>query len=386
MATVAVRTAQVPAPGRAAAGPTPGFTPVITLYATHVRPTAPPVIVTAPATRPADSPLPVTASPRPVATPSRPVRASPSPSAPVSVRPLSGIVHQQQTFNNCGPATLSMQLSALGASTDQAQLAKVLRPDKDDRNVSPVEMAAQAERMGYRARVIEGADLALIKSLLANGLPAIVETWFIPKPNDEMGHYRLLVGYEGDLLQFYDSYMGPNIRLREREFDPLWKVFNRAAIVVWKPSQEELARRLIGERMDERAMRERALAVAREEARRDPTDKFAWFNAGTNLLVLGDAQGAARAFDTARSLQLPWRMMWYQFGPYAAYHAVGRHADVLALANETLRRVNNLEESYYWRGMAHRALGNPAAARADFARAVELNSGFAAARAALQES
>ncbi|MFZ1552435.1 MAG: tetratricopeptide repeat protein, partial [Anaerolineae bacterium] len=73
-----------------------------------------------------------------------------------------------------------------------------------------------------------------------------------------------------------------------------------------------------------------------------------------------------------------------QFGPFAAYSEVGRHAEVLALADATLRTTTDVEELHYWRGRALAALGDPEGARQAFARAVALNPGYAAAVAALK--
>jgi tetratricopeptide (TPR) repeat protein len=112
-------------------------------------------------------------------------------------------------------------------------------------------------------------------------------------------------------------------------------------------------------------------------------DAFGWFNLGSSLLGLGDGAAAADAFDRAREVGLPWRMLWYQFGPFEAYATQGRWQDVAALATANLRNAGNLEESIYWRGRAHAAAGDAAAAAADYRRALELNPGFAAAQAAL---
>lgn len=96
----------------------------------------------------------------------------------------------------------------------------------------------------------------------------------------------------------------------------MWKVFNRTAIVVWKAEQAGLARRLLGPRADDPGeVRDLALAAARTDIDANPQDKFAWFNAGSTLVQMGEFSRAARAFDTARGLRLPWRMLWYQFGP-----------------------------------------------------------------------
>lgn len=112
---------------------------------------------------------------------------------------------------------------------------------------------------------------------------------------------------------------------------------------------------------------------------------FAWFNRGTNLNYLHDYQTAATAYDAAFAnyptipeAQRPWRMLWYQTGPYFAYYYTGRYQDVVDLATATLNVVNEsvLEESFYWRGMAKLALGETDAAIADFRKAVEAHPGF----------
>lgn len=296
---------------------------------------------------------------------------------------LAGIRHEHQTWNNCGPATVSMLLSYFGRTETQRHAARFLKPDREDKNVSPDELAAYARSLGLEARVIAGGDLNLIRTFVANGLPVIVETWFIPEPNDEMGHYQLVIGYDEDELIFYDSYQGPDVRAPIAQFDPLWKVFNRTMLVAYTAPTRLLVEAILGERADERMMYEHALAQAQAEVAADPRDKFAWFNVGTNLLALGDVAGAADAFDKARALKLPWRMLWYQFGPYVAYFELGRYADVIELATATLRRTKNLEESLYWRGRAYAAIGNVKAARADFQAALRFNPHYAAAREAL---
>jgi tetratricopeptide (TPR) repeat protein len=114
---------------------------------------------------------------------------------------------------------------------------------------------------------------------------------------------------------------------------------------------------------------------------------FAWFNKGTSHVNLTQYAEAAEAYDKAfeiyaelgeDDIQRPYRMMWYQTGPYKAYYYTGRYQDVINLANVTLETVSDksLEESIYWRGMAEQALGDTAAAIADFKKTVYLNSSF----------
>lgn len=297
---------------------------------------------------------------------------------------IDGIVHQQQTWNNCGPANISMLLQHYGETGTQREAARFLKPVREDKNVSPDEMVAYAQSLGYRARWIVGADLQLIKAFVANGLPVIAETWYIPHPNDEMGHYELVHGYDGDTLIVDDSYEGAGRRLDAVAWDELWRVFNRTLIVVWKPEQEALVQRLLGPLWDEATMHRRAFESARNDVELDPNDKFGWFNMGSGLLALGDAAGATTAFDKADSLKLPWRMLWYQHGIYQAHYEAGNYDQVIKLANRSLKATGDLEESYYWRGMALLAKGKKFDAKRDFSIAVKLNPNYIAAVDALK--
>ena len=306
-----------------------------------------------------------------------------------TVRPLpasahiAGLKYERQLFNNCGPATLSMLLNAIGVPMDQTQAMNMLRPvngPTGDRNVNPDELQAFAESKNVKTRLFVGGTISDLKLAVALGVPVMVESWYVPFPNDEMGHYQLLVGYEGDNLIFYDSFHGPNISLKINEFDALWRVFNRKYIAAWTDQQPVEFRALMAGNTDTTAMYHHALDTARGELSINPQDKWAWWNIGTNLLAVGEPMEASHAFDAARKIGLPWRTLWYQFGPYEAYFAANRYDDVIALANETLTRVGNLEESYYWRGRAQAAKGNSDLARKDFRMALALNPNYAAAK------
>ena len=382
-------TPRPPAPTDFAPAVTPDSARVAEVFEPTDTPTPPPATATdAPSGRP---PLAVVPTDAPTVTqaPTRPPSPTrtplPAPTyAPLKTALLRGFRFEQQTFNNCGPATAAMLLSYFGRNENQSRVASAMRPNKDDKNVSPGEIADYAASLGFQARVVVGADLAMLRALVSNGLPVMVESWFIPTPNDEMGHYMLLKGYEDDVLIFDDSFHGENQREDANVFDGMWKVFNRTAIVVWKAEQAGLARRLLGPRADDRAMRDLALAAARADIDANPQDKFAWFNAGSTLVQMGEFSRAARAFDTARGLRLPWRMLWYQFGPYEAYFGAREYATLVQLATQTLSTTNGLEESHLWRGRAYQALGKTVDAKTEFEAALKDNPNFGPAREALK--
>lgn len=351
---------------------------------------APEGAVVAPLTKPEpETAATATSTPLPAPT------ATPAHAPPTSAVTLTNFHHQWQTWNNCGPATLAMGLSYFGSALGQADVATVLRPDPDDKNVSPHEMVAYARSQGYRARLQVNGNLEQLRLLLSNGIPVIVETWHVPEPNDGMGHYRLLAGYDDANQRWiaYDSYdaewlVNPDgeyqgIYLPYAGLDDLWKVFNRVAVVVYTDELTPLVESILGPSLDDAIMWQQSLLRAQVETEQNPDDPFAWFNLGSSYVALGQYAQAAAAYDRARQIGLPWRMLWYQFGPFQAYYEAGRYAEVVALADATLQVVHNLEEVHYWRGRALLAQGDLAGARRAFQRAVALNVNYKAAADAL---
>jgi tetratricopeptide (TPR) repeat protein len=102
------------------------------------------------------------------------------------------------------------------------------------------------------------------------------------------------------------------------------------------------------------------------------------------LNKLGRYEEAAAAFDQAIAKRLPFRMLWYQFGPFEAYFNVGRYTDVLALAENNLATGADLvEETHYWMGRVYEAQGDTAQAAAAYQQALANNPLYSAAREAL---
>ena len=358
-------------------------------------PTAVPVAMTR-SPSPTLSPTPPpTWTPRATQTPSPPPTALPSetptPSPTATPIPpvrfvLNGLRHEHQGWNNCGPATVAMTLSYWGRDETQYEIAPVLKPDPEDKNVSPSEIESYVRDLGLGAIVRVGGTLNRLKALLRAGFPVIAETWYVRDAHDQLGHYRLLIGYDDSAQQFitYDSLHGSDVPIGYQELDELWRVFNRVYLVVYAMDRWEELAWVLGPDLNDSAMYEQALQTARLEAADPPqscvayaacTDwvTFSHFNIGSSLKSTGQHAEAATAFDEARRLGLHYRMLWYQFGPYESYHAVGRQEDVVALANATLATTGNLEESYYWRGRARLARGDVEGARSDFNTALHFH-------------
>jgi len=302
-----------------------------------------------------------TATPQPSPTPT----LSPTP-LPDKVD-LKGVVHEYQKWNNCGPANLAMDLSYWGWQGDQSDTAAILKPNQRDKNVMPYEMVDYVnEHTGMKALERVGGDLQLLKSFIAAGFPVIVEKGFEgPHFDGWMGHYEVVNGYDDARQRFItqDSYIMANLPVPYADMENYWRQFNYLYIVVYPPERETEVMAILGPQADETNNYQYAAKKASEEifstSGRD--QYFAWYNRGTNLMYLQDYTGAADAYDKAFALypsipekDRPWRMLWYQTGPYFAYFFTQRYYDVISLATTTIDNANEpaIEESYYWRGRA----------------------------------
>lgn len=363
-------------------------------------PTPPPTIervqTTDPAATAATEPSPpatATTAPSPTATPI---------ALPVSHQ-LTGMEHRIQTWNNCGPATLSMALSYFDIYHSQTQIADTIKPDPEDRNVSPEELSGYVtETTELEAISRTNGNLQTLRHLLSEDVPVIVEYGLQPENEyrwlEWMGHYLLVTAYddEEEVVWVYDSwprtgeipdenFVFEPLEISYEELDRNWRVFNRNYIALYRPEQTAVVEEIIGADMADAVMWQNARQVVQAELEEEPENAFLWFNLGTVFNAQGDYERAAAAFDQARSIGLPWRMLWYQFGPYEAYLQTGRYEDVIVLADVTLQDRPYFEESYYYKALAQAELGEVEDARQNLQRAIDFNPTFVPARAALEE-
>ena len=320
-------------------------------------PTATPTATTAPPT------ATVVMSPTPTLTPTITLTPTPLPDK-VALPPPE---YEQQDLNSCGPATLNHYLRFYGWDGNMEMINAVIKPNENDRNVNVDELVyyARTHAGWLQTEYRVGGTVELAKKFIAAGIPFMIETGvkfdrgYWPGDDQWGGHYLLLTGYDETLKSFivHDAWLGPNRIVAYTDIDREWQHFNRVYIMIFKPEQLPTVQSLLGSNWDEAENRKNALAQAKGETESDPQNVFAWFNYGTNLLYFDKYFDAASAYDTARKLVLPQRMLRYQFGPFIAYFHAGRLDDLMSLTDYALKLTPTSEETMLWRGWGLYRLG-----------------------------
>jgi len=336
---------------------------------------------------------------------------------------LTGIRYEDQKnrWNYCGPANLSMALNYIGWDGNRDTVAKGVKPGvqdpkldfiqqgRSDVNVMPYELVDFVnDETEFRALSRLGGNIELAKRLLAANFPFIAEKGYYEKDYAGkvawLGHYQFVTGYDDakQELIVQDTWNdGPNFHISYEDFmsDEAWLSFDNIFIVVYEPEREAELFQVLGPYLDAQWAAGYALGVAEDHVRNSTgiDQFFAWYAKGTSHIGLQQYVDAATAYDQAFAIynslgeddvQRPFRMMWYQTGPYWAYFYSGRYQDVINLANVTLTETISkptLEESLYWRGRAKYMVGDTPGAVEDFREALRLHPNWGPAIQALQD-
>jgi hypothetical protein len=306
-----------------------------------------------------------TPTPAPTFTP------TPTPPPPPSSARIDGVKWEKQGFNNCGPANLAMILSYWGDPITQRDTEKVLKPRKEDRNVMPYEMLNYALTQSPFGGVVRyGGNMDMLKRLVAAGFPVVIERGYMDAKEGWMGHYGLIYAYDDatQKVNIPDTYLG-EITMSYKDVEMYWAQFDDIYLVIYPWEREQEVKDILGQHWDENYNKLQALEQVSNRIYNVEGRElfFAWYSRGSILVEMQDYMGAATAYDNAFEVyntlvesQRPWRVTWYQTGPYFAYFYSGRYQDTLALAQKTISRSVEpaIPETFVWAGRASKMIGN----------------------------
>lgn len=295
-----------------------------------------------------------------------------------------------QTFNNCGPATLSMVMSWYGLEKSQKELGELMRPyqnakgDNDDKTIFPAEFTQYARKFGLSAINRPNGTIGHLKIFIANDIPVVVKTWL--KPNEDIGHFRIVRGFDErkQVIIQDDSFQGPNRKIAYDKFFSMWQAFNYGYMVVYPEDKKELVLAILGAESQEEVAWQNAVTRAEREIEFDSKNIYSWFNLSVASFHFGDYQKSINAFEKVQD-ELPRRMLWYQIEPILAYQKLGLHDTVFQISDRLLSNGNRaFSELYQIRGEIFLAQGDTNASRREFELALLYNKNFEPAKKALE--
>ncbi len=301
------------------------------------------------------------------------------PPIPSSTILSNGSYHIFQSFNNCGPAALSMALRFYGINVSQEILGQSLRPyqipggDNDDKSVTFEEVAQKSKEYDLVPFLRPMGNDQILKQFIANGMPIIARTW--TKTTEDIGHFRVVKGYDDNQKVFIqdDSLQGHDLQYSYEDFNELWKKFNYEYLVLVPKEKEDIAKQIIDEDIDEKIAWEKAKNNSLKELETTPNNIDDRFNLSVAYYHLGEFQKSVEEFEKVES-QLPFRTLWYQTEPIKSYYELGNDARVLEISEQILNNQNRaFSELYILRGKIYEKQGNSLAAKSEFEKALFYN-------------
>ncbi len=322
-----------------------------------------------------------------------PLSPTPTPS-PIYKEPgdtavIPGKTHVFQTFNNCGPASLSMLLSYFNINISQQELGYKLRPfqnrqgNNDDKSVILPELAQEAQNYNLISYYRPNGSIELIKTFIANDIPVLTRTWL--KLNEDIGHYRVIRGYDdktNEIIQD-DSLQGKDLRYSYNEFLKLWQGFNYEYVVVAPPELEKVVQEILGNDLNETTAWKNAYDRSNNNSLNEPQNFYHLFNQSVAAYHIGKYSEAVALFERIED-SLPPRMLWYQIEPIEAYLELGNYNKVFEISEKILNNGNRaFSELYLIRGEIYLNQGDRDLARREFEKAVLYNVNLQKAKDAL---
>jgi len=295
--------------------------------------------------------------------------------------------HVFQSFNNCGPAALSMTLSYHDVNISQSELGRQLRPyqiaggDNDDKSVTLEELSLKAEELGFATYHRPNGNVEILKRLIALDLPVITRTW--TTPTEDIGHYRIVRGYNETQILQDDSLQNKNLLYTYDDFKEIWKKFNYEYLVLVPKEKLPQVQAILGENTDYEVAWRNAVELSTSELNQNPDELYARFNLSVAYYNVGEFKKSIDEFEKIES-QLSFRTLWYQIEPIEAYYQVGNYDRVFQITDRILNNQNRaFSELYLLRGNSYLKQGNRDAAKAEFEKAVLYNVNLQAAQSAL---
>lgn len=170
--------------------------------------------------------------------------------APASTRPpgyvLQGMPLVRQSYNACGPASISQVLAYFGLQMSMAEVSRFTRAS-DRSYMTAQAIVTFAPRVGMEARLYTGGSLDTVRAAIRKGLPLIALQSHITDAGKVIPHWRVVVGYDDARRETYlmDPLLG-YVKMGYGDFIRVWADHRGQFAVLYPPRLGPDVKRAIG--------------------------------------------------------------------------------------------------------------------------------------------
>ncbi|OOV11885.1 peptidase C39 [Deinococcus sp. LM3] len=275
---------------------------------------------------------------------------------PASVT-LKNIRHEPQSLNNCAPVTAMTLLGYYGASVTQAQAAAVMKDYPGDPQVTSVELANYLGRAGLRSVIRYAGDAELLRTLVANGFPVVLQQRL--QQGSNVAHFRTVYGYSAGYFLISDPLLGPSLRLTPAQLMSLWAYYNGEYLVAYPPAKEAQVQAILGRDFSAAANWQHLRTHGEQDVKARPGDPYAWWGLAKATLRLGNPRLASEYFERAINLGVPTMYYLYRQEAFEAWTQAGKHSRTLSVTQRALQTFPRSKELQHFRTLASRSLEKP---------------------------
>ncbi len=272
-----------------------------------------------------------------------------------------------------------MALSYNDIDKSQKELGDILRPyqipggDNDDKSVTLSEVANQAKEYGLTPYLRPNGTIEKLKQFIANDIPVVTRTWL--KANEDIGHYRVIRGYDDarSIIIQDDSLQGSDLSYSYSDFERLWLPFNYEYLVLVSDDKKELVEHILGDEVSENKAWENALKRLSLERDSAPSNWHLTFALSRIHYYLKDYKSSIAEFEKVENT-ISFRTLWYQIEPILSLYEDGQYDRVFALTDKVLSNQNMAySELYIIRGDIFKKRGEINRSNAEYEKALKYN-------------
>lgn len=245
-----------------------------------------------------------------------------------------------QSWNNCGPASLSMIFSAWNLTIDQSYIESMTKSDPWDLHIGVDELKRVCDHFSYSYTFYSNRSIDDLKILIDNNGPVITPIWYSRSEEDQMGHYIVLYGYDQNGFKVMDPLNPPLEYLENYFLYDMWSKAGNRVLSIYPKGYKAVE----------------LFPVSVPYTGYD--DFYSYYNMGRYYLNNKDYILAAENFTKSIEQDYYFKYLWYNSEIFEAFFYNNEYQKLIDLGFKTLKRCKNLEEVWYWVSYSYYKLNN----------------------------